>query len=48
VVTDLDELVRRLQLSGQQVSWDADFSGYRRIYANDPFGNRLEFLEAVR
>jgi hypothetical protein len=48
VVTDLDEIVRRLQRSGQQVSWDVDFPGYRRIYANDPFGNRLEFLEAVR
>jgi catechol 2,3-dioxygenase-like lactoylglutathione lyase family enzyme len=48
VVTDLDEVVRRMQAAGQELSWDADFPGYRRIYASDPFGNRLEFLEEVR
>lgn len=47
VVTDLDELVRRLQEAGQELSWDTDFPGYRRIYASDPFGNRLEFLEEL-
>jgi catechol 2,3-dioxygenase-like lactoylglutathione lyase family enzyme len=45
LVDDLDELVRRLQAAGQDLSWDADFPGYRRIYAHDPFGNRLEFLQ---
>jgi hypothetical protein len=24
-----------------------DFPGFRRFYAHDPFGNRLEFLEPV-
>jgi len=45
VVTDLDDVVQRLSESGQDVSWDADFSGFRRVYAHDPFGNRLEFLQ---
>lgn len=46
-VTDLDELVGRLGAAGQPVQWDADFPGFRRIYAHDPFGNRLEFLQPV-
>jgi len=45
VVTDLDDVVHRLIESGQDVSWDADFPGFRRVYAHDPFGNRLEFLQ---
>lgn len=46
-VTDLDEVVRRLNQGGQDVRWDGDFPGYRRVYAHDPFGNRLEFLQAA-
>ena len=45
LVTDLDDVVRRLRSAGQNVTWDGDFPGFRRIYAHDPFGNRLEFLE---
>jgi catechol 2,3-dioxygenase-like lactoylglutathione lyase family enzyme len=45
VVTDLDGLVERLGHAGQPVQWDADFPGFRRIYAFDPSGNRLEFLQ---
>ncbi len=45
LVTDLDDVVHRLVEAGQDVSWDADFTGFRRVYAHDPFGNRLEFLE---
>lgn len=47
LVDDLDELIVRLAASGQSVRWDADFPGFRRVYAHDPFGNRLEFLERV-
>ncbi|MBC7763963.1 MAG: glyoxalase, partial [Candidatus Saccharibacteria bacterium] len=47
LVTDLDDVVRRLVEAGQTVSWDADFTGFRRVYAHDPFGNRLEFLESA-
>ena len=45
LVTDLDEVVRRLAGAGQEVTWDGDFPGFRRVYAHDPFGNRLEFLQ---
>jgi catechol 2,3-dioxygenase-like lactoylglutathione lyase family enzyme len=45
LVADLDEVVRRLRGAGQEVTWDADFPGFRRVYAADPFGNRLEFLQ---
>jgi catechol-2,3-dioxygenase len=42
---DLDALVERLAGAGQHVQGDGDFPSFRRIYAHDPFGNRLEFLE---
>jgi catechol 2,3-dioxygenase-like lactoylglutathione lyase family enzyme len=45
LVTDLDDIVARLASAGQEVGWDADFPGFRRAYAHDPFGNRLEFLQ---
>ena len=45
LVTDLDDVVARLVASGQEVVPDGDFPGYRRVYAHDPFGNRLEFLQ---
>ena len=45
LVADLDEIVRRLRAADQDVTWDADFPGFRRVYAHDPFGNWLEFLE---
>jgi catechol 2,3-dioxygenase-like lactoylglutathione lyase family enzyme len=45
LVTDLDDIAARLRQAGQDVRWDAEFPGFRRIYARDPFGNRLEFLQ---
>lgn len=47
VVVDPDEAARRVATTGQNVTWDTDFPGFRRFYAHDPFGNRLEFLEPV-
>lgn len=47
VVEDLDEVACRVATTGQDVTWDRDFPGYRRFYARDPFGNRLEFLQAL-
>jgi catechol 2,3-dioxygenase-like lactoylglutathione lyase family enzyme len=46
LVTDLDQLAERIAAAGHPVSWDGEFPGYRRFYAHDIFGNRLEFLEA--
>ena len=45
LVSDLNEIVDFLTASRQRVHWDTDFPGYRRFYAHDPFGNRLEFLQ---
>ncbi|MCG5218588.1 VOC family protein [Streptosporangium soli] len=47
LVDDLDAVVSRLAAAGQQVRWDTGFPGFRRVYAHDPFGNRLEFLQAL-
>jgi catechol 2,3-dioxygenase-like lactoylglutathione lyase family enzyme len=45
LVDNLDDIVARLERAGQDVRWDAEFPGFRRVYARDPFGNRLEFLQ---
>ena len=45
IVTDLKAVVQALIEAGQNVRWDTDFPGFRRVYADDPFGNRLEFLQ---
>jgi len=41
VVADLDALAAKLG----EVTWDGELPGLRRFYANDPWGNRLEFLQ---
>jgi catechol 2,3-dioxygenase-like lactoylglutathione lyase family enzyme len=46
LVGDLDALAERLVQHGVPVEWDGNFPGYRRFYAADPLGNRLEFLES--
>jgi extradiol dioxygenase family protein len=46
LVTDLAAFATHLQTSGIKVNWDDNFPGFHRFYSSDPFGNRLEFLEA--
>jgi catechol 2,3-dioxygenase-like lactoylglutathione lyase family enzyme len=41
-VADLDALAGRLA----DVRWDDELPGVRRFYTHDPFGNRLEFVQA--
>jgi catechol 2,3-dioxygenase-like lactoylglutathione lyase family enzyme len=48
LVTDLDSWARRLTAAGYPVRFDEEFPGMRRFYSEDPHGNRLEFLEALR
>jgi catechol 2,3-dioxygenase-like lactoylglutathione lyase family enzyme len=48
LVAGLHDLAARLEAAGTTVTWDAQMPGYDRFYANDPFGNRLEFLEPRR
>jgi catechol 2,3-dioxygenase-like lactoylglutathione lyase family enzyme len=45
VVTDLPSLVRNLADAGVEMVDDEPLDGYDRVYAYDPFGNRLELLE---
>ncbi len=47
LTNDLDRVVARLERGGHDAAWDDNFPGFRRVYAHDPFGNRLEFLEAL-
>ncbi len=44
-VSDVDGLYKRLIDSGIDSNWDSTLPNLRRFYANDPWGNRLEFLE---
>ena len=45
-VTDLDALAERLTSAGVDVHWDDGIPGVARFYADDPWGNRLEFMAA--
>lgn len=44
LVQNLDALAERLRAAGVTVQWDDGLPGYRRFYAFDPWGNRLELL----
>lgn len=45
-VSDLDELRKSLQARGVRIKEDDSLPDVRRFFAEDPWGNRLEFLEA--
>lgn len=48
LLTDgLDALRAALVAEGVGIEEDEQIPGYRRFYARDPFGNRLEFLEPL-
>jgi catechol 2,3-dioxygenase-like lactoylglutathione lyase family enzyme len=44
-VTGIDAYAARLESGGASVVWDSALPGHKRFYAQDPVGNRLEFLE---
>ncbi|MET8813739.1 VOC family protein [Streptomyces sp. NPDC004549] len=44
-VRDIEAYAARLTAHGTPVTWDDNLPGHRRCYAEDPVGNRLEFLE---
>ena len=46
VVKGLDELTERLGEAGATVRFEP-LDGYRRIYVDDPFGNRIELIEPL-
>jgi hypothetical protein len=45
LVTDLATLARELEEAGVEIVDDEPLEGFYRVYAYDPFGNRLELLE---
>ena len=47
LVEDLPALAQRLSAAGCPVIDDEPLAGYRRLYTEDPFGNRIELLEPV-
>src|SRR5437016_2474887 len=47
LVRDLKSLSVRLTEAGYEVTPGEPLEGYAHIYANDPFGNRLELLQAT-
>jgi catechol 2,3-dioxygenase-like lactoylglutathione lyase family enzyme len=47
LVHDLDAWAGRLGAASAPVLFDDDFPGMRRFYSEDPYGNRLEFLEPI-
>lgn len=46
IVNNLAGFASRLEANDIEVTWDDDFPGFHRFYADDPFGNRLEFLQS--
>lgn len=46
LVTDLEGLAERLRSAGHDVRWSDEVPGVRRFHTDDPFGNRLELIQA--
>jgi catechol 2,3-dioxygenase-like lactoylglutathione lyase family enzyme len=46
VVEGLDEILARCEAAGLASKPDAEIEGCRRLHVFDPFGNRLELIEA--
>lgn len=44
-VANLKDAMAALQSRGLEFRADIDLPGVRRLYVNDPFGNRIELLE---
>ena len=47
LVEDLGVVERRLVAAGVAPALDEQLEGHRRLYVSDPFGNRLELVEAT-
>jgi len=44
-VADIEAVFSTLQGAGVRCVWEQAIGNVRRFYANDPWGNRLEFIE---
>ncbi len=47
IVADVKALATRIGRSGYLVVTDEPLQGYERLYACDPFGNRIEFMQVI-
>ena len=47
LVKDLDAVRLRLEKAGVQISFQPPLPGARRIFIEDPFGNRIELIERL-
>lgn len=47
VVSDLNKLAEIMQQAGYRVVTDEPLVGFDRLYIDDPFGNRIEFMQPV-
>jgi catechol 2,3-dioxygenase-like lactoylglutathione lyase family enzyme len=45
-VSELDDLRAELEAAGHETFDEAPLEGRARFFSSDPFGNRMEFLEA--
>jgi catechol 2,3-dioxygenase-like lactoylglutathione lyase family enzyme len=45
-VSGFDSLVAAIERSGLTARRDTDLPGVRRVYVDDPFGNRIELVDA--
>jgi catechol 2,3-dioxygenase-like lactoylglutathione lyase family enzyme len=48
LVDDLATLIARAHAQGVATREDEPLEGYIRVFMNDPFGNRLEFLQKLQ
>ena len=46
LVADLDALAARLEAADVPLRWDTDLPDVRRCHVDDPFGNRIELIQA--
>ena len=46
LVDDLDKMVQHLEKEGIASTPDDNIPGTRRVYISDPFGNRIELIQA--
>lgn len=46
-VDDLDAMRARFEAAGVEIVEDDELPGFRRFYVADPFGNRVEILQAA-
>jgi catechol 2,3-dioxygenase-like lactoylglutathione lyase family enzyme len=46
LVCDLTALATRLKAAGVPLRWDNDLPGVLRCHVDDPFGNRIELIQA--